>query len=82
MEFRFALEDCDKCIKLDPTFVKGYIRRGMALQALHEPERAMKAFEEALRLDPNSAVRVIPRTVGPKDGWVQYCIYRKGFKRL
>jgi stress-induced-phosphoprotein 1 len=55
MEFRYALEDCDKCIKLEPTFIKGYIRKGMALMALHDPSRAMRAYEEALRLDPNSA---------------------------
>jgi len=55
MEFRYALEDCDKCIKVDPTFVKGYIRKGTALMALHDPMRAMKSFEEALRLDPNSS---------------------------
>jgi len=55
MEFRYALEDCDKCIKLDPKFVKGYIRRGMALMGMHEGGRALKAYEEALRLDPNSS---------------------------
>lgn len=56
MEFRYAVEDCDKCIKLDPKFVKGHIRKGLALNALHDNNRALRSFEEALRLDPNSSV--------------------------
>ncbi|XP_076351807.1 stress-induced phosphoprotein 1 [Tachypleus tridentatus] len=53
-EFHLALKDCDECIKLDPSFVKGYIRKGMALMAMKEPSKAATAFQKAIELDPNS----------------------------
>ncbi|XP_013777806.1 stress-induced-phosphoprotein 1-like [Limulus polyphemus] len=53
-EFHLALKDCDECIKLDPRFVKGYIRKGMALMAMKEPSKAATAFQKAIELDPNS----------------------------
>lgn len=53
-EFPLALKDCETCIKLDPTFVRGYIRKGMALMALKEHSKASSAFQKALDLDPNN----------------------------
>ncbi|XP_067124872.1 stress-induced-phosphoprotein 1-like [Centruroides vittatus] len=53
-EFRLALEDSEQCIKLDPEFVKGHIRKGMALMAMKEHSRASSAFQKALELDPNN----------------------------
>jgi tetratricopeptide (TPR) repeat protein len=53
-EFSLALKDCDECIKLDPAFVKGYIRKGMALLAMKENSKATAAFQKALEIDPNS----------------------------
>jgi len=38
-----ALEDSDKCISLDPTFVKGYHRKASALHALGEKEKSDQA---------------------------------------
>jgi len=52
MEFRSALDDCEKCVKIEPTFIEGYLQKGVVLTALHESSLALKAFEEALRLDP------------------------------
>lgn len=52
-EFRLALQDCDECIRLDSSFVKGHIRKGMALTALKENSKATAAFQKALELDPN-----------------------------
>lgn len=53
-EFRLALEDSEQCIKLDPEFVKGHIRKGMALMAMKEHSRASSAFQKALELDTNN----------------------------
>ncbi|XP_035212131.1 stress-induced-phosphoprotein 1-like [Stegodyphus dumicola] len=53
-EFPLALKDCETCIKLDPNFVRGHIRKGMALMALKEHAKASAAFQKALELDPNN----------------------------
>lgn len=55
MEFPRALEDCEMCIKKDPTFIKGYIRKGAALIAMKEYGKAQLAFERALEIDSNNA---------------------------
>lgn len=54
-EFHLALKDCEECIKLDPQFVKGHIRKGMALLAMKESVKARTAFQRALELEPNSS---------------------------
>ncbi|KAJ2006860.1 Hsp90 cochaperone [Coemansia thaxteri] len=42
-----AIKDCDKCISLDPTFIKGYIRKANALFLMREYAEALDALEEA-----------------------------------
>jgi stress-induced-phosphoprotein 1 len=54
MEFQRAVDDCDLCLKKDPKFVKAYIRKGAALQAMREFSRAQRAYEDALALDANN----------------------------
>lgn len=54
-EFKMAHDDADECIKRDPKFVKGYIRKGMALLAMKKSTEAAKAFREALDLDDMNA---------------------------
>ncbi|KFD69937.1 hypothetical protein M514_06731 [Trichuris suis] len=54
MEFEMALADCDSCISLDPKFLKGHLRKGAALMAMKQPSRAMSAYEEAMKIDPNN----------------------------
>lgn len=54
-EFRMAKADADECIKRDPKFVKGYIRKGLALLAMKMTSEAAEAFGEALQLDPNNS---------------------------
>uniref|UniRef100_A0A5S6R2M5 Stress-induced-phosphoprotein 1 n=1 Tax=Trichuris muris TaxID=70415 RepID=A0A5S6R2M5_TRIMR len=54
MEFEMAVTDCDACIALDPKFLKGHLRKGAALLGLKQPSRAMSAFEDALKVDPNN----------------------------
>ncbi|RWS09046.1 stress-induced-phosphoprotein 1-like protein [Dinothrombium tinctorium] len=52
-EFQLALKDCEDCIRLDPNFVKGYVRKGYALLALKDYSKATSAFQKALDLDSN-----------------------------
>lgn len=54
MEFQRAIDDCDTCIKKDPTFIKAYIRKGAALMAVKEYGKAQSAYEAALALDNNN----------------------------
>jgi len=49
-----ALEDAKKCISLDPKFVKGYYRKGMALNRLNEWDDAIAAAQEGLKLEPTN----------------------------
>jgi len=51
MEFQRAVDDCDACIKKDPKFVKAYLRKGAALQAMREFSRAQRAYEDVLMID-------------------------------
>jgi len=53
MSFDLALKDCDKCIELEPTFVKAYLRKAKACQAMSQTSKAMAAYEKALEIDPN-----------------------------
>ena len=41
-----ALVDAEQCIKLNPTWPKGYCRKGAALQALSKYDEAVSIFEE------------------------------------
>jgi stress-induced-phosphoprotein 1 len=53
-EFRLGLQDCDQCIELDPTFIKGYLRKGAILLALKEPVKAVQVYEKVLEMDPEN----------------------------
>jgi len=52
--FDLGIKDCDKCVELDPKFIKGWIRKGKILQGMQEPGKAMTAYEKALELDANN----------------------------
>ncbi|KAJ2663178.1 Hsp90 cochaperone [Coemansia sp. RSA 1200] len=42
-----ALKDCNACIALDPTFIKGYIRKANALYVMSDYAEALDALDEA-----------------------------------
>eukprot|EP00936_MAST-01D_sp_MAST-1D-sp1_P001251 g1251.t1 len=49
-----ALEDADACIALNPDYVKGHFRRGLALHALQRYREACPALGRAHELDPKN----------------------------
>lgn len=53
--FDLGLKDCDVCLELDPSFVKGWIRKGKILQGMQQYSKASTAFQKAMELDPNAS---------------------------
>ena len=41
-----ALEDCEECIKREPEFIKGYLRKGNILLGIKKISEAEKAFQQ------------------------------------
>jgi len=54
MEFGLAMSDCDKCIELNPQFIKGYLRKAAVLK-IDKPVEAKAVYEKALEIDPSNA---------------------------
>lgn len=52
--FDLGLKDCDKCVELDPKFIKGWIRKGKILQGMQQQSKAITAYQKALDLDPTN----------------------------
>ncbi|XP_023246002.1 stress-induced-phosphoprotein 1 isoform X2 [Copidosoma floridanum] len=53
--FDLGLKDCEKCVELDPKFIKGWIRKGKILQGMQQQGKALSAYQKALELDPSNA---------------------------
>lgn len=51
-EFGLAMTDINTCLKMDPKFVKAYLRKGQILLLMKEATKAREAFEAALEIDP------------------------------
>jgi len=51
-EFNLGLEDCKECIRLDPAFIKGYIRKAKIELGLKQYSKAQESYEKALEVDP------------------------------
>ncbi|WJX60425.1 DNA binding protein [Trifolium repens] len=49
-----GLKDAEKCIELDPTFTKGYTRKGAVQYFMKEYEKALETYREGLKHDPNN----------------------------
>ena len=50
--FREALDDAQEVVSLKPDWVKGHVRRGVALTGLKKHEEARKAYLKASQLEP------------------------------
>jgi len=53
--FQDGLKDVETCLKLCPTFAKAYSRRGAIEFFLREFDKALRSYEEGLKLDPDNA---------------------------
>lgn len=53
--FDLGLKDCEECVKLDPKFIKGWIRKGKILQGMQQQSKAIAVYQKALELDPSNA---------------------------
>eukprot|EP00884_Botryococcus_braunii_P003465 jgi/Botrbrau1/13119/Bobra.0187s0076.1 len=49
-----GLKDADECIRLEPTFVKGYTRKGLLQFFMKEYEKALQTYEQGLKHDPEN----------------------------
>ncbi|WVZ82386.1 hypothetical protein U9M48_029653 [Paspalum notatum var. saurae] len=49
-----ALEDAEKCVDLDPTFLKGYVRKAKVQFLMKSYENALATYLEGLKCDPNN----------------------------
>lgn len=52
-EFNLGLKDCNECIRLDPQFIKGYIRKAKLEQGMKQFSKAAESYQKALDLDAN-----------------------------
>jgi len=55
MDWGSALEDIETCLKIDPTFVKAYIRKGKIQQYLKQYHKALETYDKGLALDPEAS---------------------------
>jgi stress-induced-phosphoprotein 1 len=51
MEFVPALKDADKCLELDPNFIKAHARKGTCHHMMKEYHKALAAYDNGLKLD-------------------------------
>lgn len=62
-DFKNAILNLDKAIKIDPKFADAYNRRGVAYSGMKEPELAIADFTKALELDPKFEMALLNRGV-------------------
>merc|ERR1719352_72605 len=55
MEWQLALKDAETCVAMDPTFVKGWSRKGGIHLFLKEFHKALDCYQVILDLDPENA---------------------------
>ncbi|PIN25382.1 Molecular co-chaperone STI1 [Handroanthus impetiginosus] len=49
-----GLKDAEKCMELDPTFSRGYTRKGVIQFFMKEYQKALETYEEGLKHDPQN----------------------------
>ncbi|BDA49920.1 Hsp70-Hsp90 organizing protein 1 [Coccomyxa sp. Obi] len=50
-----GLKDAEECIRLEPTFIKGYSRKGHLQFFMKEYDKALETYEAGLKHDPDNA---------------------------
>jgi len=64
---RLVIQDCDKAIELDESYVKAYRRRGYAKQNIGEHEEAVRDFETVLKKEPTQENKQAVRDAKKKE---------------
>ena len=54
MEFPHAMKDIDRCLEIDPNFVKAYLRKGTCHHLMKEYHKALATFDKGLKIDPDN----------------------------
>jgi len=54
MEWQLALQDANKCVEMEPSFVKGWTRKAGIHFFLKEYHKAMDAYNAVLKLEPEN----------------------------
>jgi len=49
-----ALKDAEKCIEINPKFVKGYIRKGNALFLMKDYRKCLETYQLGIEIEPNN----------------------------
>jgi tetratricopeptide (TPR) repeat protein len=49
-----SLDDADRCVELEPAWVKGHCRRGSALAFLHRYEESLASYRRGLEIEPDN----------------------------
>lgn len=74
-----ALRDAEEAIKIDPKFVKAYIRKALTQQAMKEHTKALETLQKATEIDVEKKVRteclaLAPRlTRSTRESWSKTC---------
>lgn len=55
MQWDKGLNDCEACLKIDPKFVKAYIRKGKIQHFLKQYPQAIETFTQGLEVEPQNA---------------------------
>ncbi|KAJ3917708.1 activator of Hsp70 and Hsp90 chaperone [Lentinula edodes] len=56
-EWAAALKDAEKCIELNPTWSKGYARKGAALHGSKSYDEAIAAYDAGLKIEDSAPLR-------------------------
>lgn len=59
LAFPSAVTDCDEALKLDTKFIRAYLRKAQALQAMREYNKALDVLTEASEKDDGKNAREI-----------------------
>ncbi|BFU18651.1 protein phosphatase, putative [Entamoeba histolytica HM-1:IMSS-B] len=54
--YKAAISDAERCVEIDPNFVKGYYRQASAFAALGQLQEAISACEKAKKLSPKDGM--------------------------
>jgi len=55
LEYPSAIRDFEKCLDLDPNYVKAYAKKGLAQRMLKEYHKSVETLEKGLKIDKDNA---------------------------